>query len=218
MRFGISVLRVSVIIIISWIALPTISISQEILLNDRSFLKSQIDSMEKEDQKWRSMIRMNTNGEIDDPEITESYLLSKMRSTDSLNFFKLQALFNQYGFVHIDMIDSASAHNFWLLVQHQDKHPDFQQEVLVQIHSYCLKGLASVYDYVYLLDRVRINTDRLQVYGTQVILKDDSTGFMTKPVIDPENLNKRRKEVGLFSIEEYLDMMNERYQGSLKDK
>jgi hypothetical protein len=73
-------------------------------------------------------------------------------------------------------------------------------------------------DYAYLVDRVKVNTGQLQVYGTQMRLNKDSTSFEPKPVIDPDKLNERRKSVDLSMIESYIEIMNERYHGSLCKK
>ena len=73
-------------------------------------------------------------------------------------------------------------------------------------------------NYAYLVDRVKVNTNKLQIYGTQMILNKDQTSYEPKPVIDPENLNKRRESVGLGTIEEYIGIMNSHYRGSLSKK
>ncbi|MCY7356171.1 MAG: hypothetical protein LH609_01635 [Rudanella sp.] len=49
-------------------------------------------------------------------------------------------------------------------------------------------------------------------------LNADQTSYMPKPVEDPDNLNKRRAEMGLPAIEEYVNIMNTRFCGSLKNK
>ena len=59
------------------------------------------------------------------------------------------------------------------------------------------KGKASVADYAYLVDRLKVNTGKLQIYGTQMIFNSSSfLSYETKTVIEPEKLNDRRKSVG----------------------
>ena len=76
---------------------------------------------------------------------------------------------------------------------------------------------ASFLYYAYLIDRVNINSREKQVYGTQMQLNSDSTSYEPKPVIEPEQLNRRRKEAGLVPIEAYIKTMNDRYRGTLKE-
>jgi hypothetical protein len=98
-----------------------------------------------------------------------------------------------------------------LLVQHADKHPDFQDSVLVRMKIEADKGNSSITDYAYLLDRVLINTGQKQVYGTQMTLNSSKTSYECKPVIGPEKLNERRRQVGLSTIEVYIQIMNDNY-------
>lgn len=104
-----------------------------------------------------------------------------------------------------------SSHNFWLLVQHTDKHPDFQMKVLDSMKVEANKGNATMKDYAYLIDRVKINNGELQIYGTQMDLDSAETSYFPKPVIDPDQLDERRKSVGLSPIEQYIKFMNENY-------
>lgn len=71
-------------------------------------------------------------------------------------------------------------------------------------------------DYAYLVDRVKINTGQLQIYGTQMILNNDSTSYIPRPVIDPDKLDERRHSVGLPPMDFYINAMNENYFGTLK--
>lgn len=179
-------------------------------------LAKQIDSLGKEDQKWRVLTRQIQNHEVDSISINKAWY--NMRKTDSLNFIAVKALFDKYGFIGIDKVGSVSANNFWLMVQHADKYPAFQDSVLRKMKVEAEKGNASMLDYAYLVDRVKVNTGQLQIYGSQMTLNSTETSYEPKPVFEPNKLNERRKLVGLDSIEEYINTMNEHYRGTLKTK
>lgn len=70
--------------------------------------------------------------------------------------------------------------------------------------------------FAYLTDRVLINSGEKQIYGTQLQINSNSTSYEVKLTIDLENLNLRRKEVGLNTIEEYIEIMNTKYWGTLE--
>lgn len=154
-------------------------------------LIAELDSMAKEDQNMRNHVK-NAN-----------------EWTDILNYPKLKRIFNSYGFPSYDIVGVKGSHNFWLLVQHQDMHPAFQDSVLSAMKIQVEKGKASWKDYAYLVDRVKCNSGQLQIYGTQVTWVADVPE--PKPVIEPEKLDERRKSVGLNDEEEYLKFMKARH-------
>lgn len=177
-------------------------------------LVSQLDSLKNIDQKWRQSIRKINNGDIDSLDKKEA--IKMVRITDSLNYLEVKRIFDFYGFPGYNLVGENGSYNFWLLVQHQDKHPEFPKLVLDKMKIETEKNNASRANFAYLTDRVAINMGELQVYGTQMRLNQDSTSYEPMPVLNPEDLNERRSKVGLSPIENYIKIMNERYFGSLK--
>jgi hypothetical protein len=175
-----------------------------------------LDSMETLDQKWRHAVTnlRNEGAQPGDSRMLEAWKQTSL--TDSLNYFVLNRIFSRYGFPNQDIVGSNGARKFWLLVQHQDRHPEFQEAVLEKMKIEADKGKASKLDYAYLVDRVKVNTGQLQVYGTQMRVNEAKTSFEPQPVVDPANLDSRRASVGLEPIEDYTKTMNTHYSGSLK--
>lgn len=180
-------------------------------------LISLLDSLVNEDQNRRHELTNFDNARQDDQR-KRMELITSMQKTDSLNYFLLKDIVKDHGFPNFDLVGQAGAHNFWLLIQHQDQHPQFQEEVLGKMKMEVDKGKASPTDYAYLIDRVKVNTGQQQIYGTQMQLNASETSYEPKNVIEPDKLNERRKSVGLSSIEEYIQMMNQHYFGTLKKK
>jgi len=177
-----------------------------------------LDSMATEDQKWRKYKTKHSNGELHDDTISIQTIYRNWIMTDSLNYFLLKEIFAEYGFPNEDLVGTEGSGNFWLLVQHQDAHPDFQDSVLTQMKIEVDANKASGSNYAYLVDRVKVNTGQLQVYGTQMELNEEETSYIPKKVIDPDKLNERRLSIGLDSIESYIGYMNQVYSGTLKKK
>jgi hypothetical protein len=175
-----------------------------------------LDSMETLDQKWRHTVTSLRNVETKNEAESMVDALKSLVLTDSLNYPVLQQIFNRYGFLNYDIVGINGSRKFWLLVQHQDKHPEFQEAVLDKMKIQTDLGKASKMDYAYLLDRVKVNTSQLQVYGTQMRLNDAKTSYEPQPVIDPANLDTRRTSVGLEPIQSYTSSMNSMYSGRLK--
>jgi hypothetical protein len=120
----------------------------------------------------------------------------------------LEGMFNRYGFPGYDLAGAAGSHHFWLMVQHCDKSPDFQERVLAAMKIQVEKGNAEPKDYAYLIDRVMLNTGRKQVYATQVTYRMDSSQAIPRPLQDSATVNERRAKVGLEPIEGYLNFMS----------
>lgn len=179
-----------------------------------SALIEQLDFLVKKDQKWRGLLRQANNNEIQSISVTEaSEMILKI---DSSNYHLLQEVVNKHGFLDYDLVGKKGSHQFWLLMQHQDAHPEFQKKVLALMKLATEKNKASRIDYAYLIDRVKVNQGEPQIFGTQMKLNKDSSSFEPKPIIEPEKLNERRKEVYLQPIEKYIEVMNKRYYGNLK--
>ena len=176
-----------------------------------------IDSLATEDQRWRHLNRELGNSPKADP-ARQAQAIEMMRQTDSLNYGALTRIVDRYGFPGYDLLGNDGSNHFWLLVQHQDRHPDFQERVLKLMEVAVKQDKASAKDYAYLVDRVAVNTGKLQVYGTQMTLNADRSSFEPKPCVDPERLDERRASVGLGTMASYIDIMNHNYSGQLKRK
>ena len=70
-------------------------------------------------------------------------------------------------------------------MQHLDEHPNFQTSVLALMEKEVLNENASKANFAYLTDRVKVNTQQEQVYGTQMELNEDETSYQPKKCIDP---------------------------------
>ncbi|WP_158798766.1 DUF6624 domain-containing protein [Pedobacter sp. L105] len=121
----------------------------------------------------------------------------------------ISKIFDSIGYPGYDVAGEKGAYQFWLLVQHCDKQPEFQQKVLVAMEKEVARKNANPKDYAYLTDRVKINTGQQQVYGTQVTYNPDICQAIPKPLVDSKNVNQRRKTMGLGPIEEYLNFISE---------
>lgn len=64
-------------------------------------------------------------------------------------------------------------------------------------------------EFALLTDRVLVHQNKAQLYGTQLKILDGELVF--NPILDKENVNSRRAEVGLFSLEEYKKIVAEAY-------
>ncbi len=181
-------------------------------------LINKLDSLKKVDQFWRNELVKQINGEITTDSLNAEQIIEKSNHIDSSNYLVLSEIVDKFGFPGYDLVGEQGTGSFWLLVQHQDNHPDFQFLVLEMMEKELKKNNASKVNYAYLLDRVKVNNHQEQIYGTQMELNEEETSYQPKKCTQPEMLNQRRYEMGLPPIEDYIKMMNERFKGNLKIK
>lgn len=141
-------------------------------------------------------------------ELTKEEWQSFKDSVFAVTHKKAAEIYNKYGFVGYDLAGKEGSKKFWLLVQHLDFDPDFQEAVLKKMKIEVENKNANPENYAYLLDRVQLNMGEKQVYGTQVLYNWKVCQAYPKPLIDSINVNKRRKEIGMELLGVYLNEMS----------
>lgn len=122
----------------------------------------------------------------------------KWRDTDAANQKRLREIVQQHGWPTVGMVGNDGASAAWLLVQHADSDPDFQQQVLRLMEPLTKQGEASATDYAYLYDR----THYPQRFGTQGSCIN-AREWQPFAIEDIEHVNQRRHELGLMPMAEY---------------
>jgi hypothetical protein len=173
-----------------------------------------IDSMATKDQFYGGVVRRVENKELDSIKIDDALKLRQKCFLD--NYFLAKQILSKYGYPDILRVGNRASFNYWLIVQHMDEYKEFQKQILDSMTTRLAQNLVNKQNWAYLYDRVKINYNELQLYGTQTMLNKDSTSYIIKPTIDTENLDKRRVSIGLWPIAEYIDIMNKRYFGNIK--
>lgn len=130
-------------------------------------------------------------------------------SVFALNETRLKTVFERYGFPGYQLVGQQGSNAFWLMTQHCDHDVAFQEKVLAAMRIKVELHDADAKNFAYLTDRVRINTGRKQLYGTQVTYNVDSCQAIPKPLEDSLHVNERRKQIGMESLESYLNWMSQ---------
>lgn len=125
------------------------------------------------------------------------------------NAKELNLIMEKIGFPTTDKVGKEASNAAWLIIQHAIGQPDFMKksarllEIAVKEKKADPKGLA------YLTDRIAVFEGKPQRYGTQ--FDWDENGEM-KPdrVDDPAKVNQRRRALGLNTLEEQTEIINNR--------
>lgn len=168
--------------------------------SQRESIQKQLKAMVAEDQD----LRLKVDYAQFDTALWEQIHAIDRKNTAVLKDI-LQSLPEQWPI--ISAFGEEADNDAWLLVQHADLDPAFQKEVLTRLEKLCLKKETSCKNTAYLYDRVAMAENRPQRYGTQFHLQD---GVMVPYEIeDSENIDMRRKAVGLSTFKEYEDKLKE---------
>ncbi|MDL5030544.1 hypothetical protein QRD43_01385 [Pelomonas sp. APW6] len=99
-------------------------------------------------------------------------------------------------------VGAAGAQSAWLLVQHADHDPAWQQEALALMEALLPRGEVNLSDLAYLRDRVAMATKGRQSYGTQGGCQGPGQ-WEPFAIDEPESLDRRREAMELQSMSRY---------------
>ena len=125
------------------------------------------------------------------------------------NLKELKELIHENGgWPKISEVSSTVSGAAFLIIQHSE--PKTMQYYYIYFRKCVEEGEAEKRHLALMTDRMIRNLGAKQIYGTQISF-DENTGIYyldLNDVIDPINLNKRRAEMDLKPIEEYLKNWN----------
>ncbi len=130
---------------------------------------------------------------------------------DEARLETLRSLLPEEGWFTESEHGAQASQGAWLLVQHADSDPEFQEMILERIQPLIESGDVRASGVALLTDRVRVNTDRLQLYGSQGRCLGNA--WSPLPIRNPADVNARRKDMDLSSLNEYADRMAEYCSG-----
>lgn len=144
--------------------------------------------------------------------VADSRAASVVYENDASNVIWLKERVWHGGFPTPAQVGPRGVNDAWLLVQHADRDPGFQQSVLDLLAPRVADGTIAASDYALLVDRVRIHRDLPQVYGSQYEDVPGKPGQMRMlPVEDPAHLDARRASVGLMPSHDYACALSVTY-------
>ncbi|MBS2040255.1 hypothetical protein JST97_35030 [bacterium] len=141
-------------------------------------------------------------------------LSPRLVEIDESNTRRIQGFLETRSWFNISQYGQEADSQAWLLVQHADRNPDFQREVLKRLQPLVARGETDPRNFAYLTDRVAASYNdpskrTPQTYGTQGHMVEGS--FVPYPMIDPEHVDERRASVGLGPLSEYIQEVNKIY-------
>jgi hypothetical protein len=172
---------------------------QESTLNKE--LVAILDSIYQEDQNYRLKSEdLEKKYGWDSKEVQDLWKIINIK--DSINLIKVEKILFEYGWLGSDVVGVQGNITLFLVIQHSDHKT--QLKYLSMMREAVKKGNAEEKDLALLEDRVALGEGQKQIYGSQLEMDYKTNLLVLSPMIDPDNVDKRRNEVGLNPIAEYL--------------
>jgi len=128
---------------------------------------------------------------------------------------EMKKIITKYGWPTISKVGELASNEAWLLVQHCDHDIKFQKSCLKILKKEVGAGEVSIKNVAYLDDRVRMNSGKPQLYGTQIIR--NIKNVRPYRILNPEKVDERRKRIGLTLLKDYLELIRKRSKNRIKD-
>lgn len=179
-------------------------------------LRNELLRRAKVDQEAREVWAqwLKTNGISQLPSLSKQQqaefekLLAKMNEVDKDNTNWLKDVIQKHGWPTRSQVGEDGADAAWLLAQHADADPKFQRDCLKRVTN-LPKQEVSQSKMAYLTDRVLLAEGKKQLYGTQFNSVDGK--WKVRPLEDPVNVDKRRAEVDLPPLAEYILQIEQQF-------
>jgi len=129
-------------------------------------------------------------------------------TVDERNRNRLKEIFEEYGFPNKKTVGKDAMYGIFLMIQHSDGDKKWQKSQLKNIEIAVKNGDMDGQSYAYLYDRIKINNDEKQLYGTQFSKVDPVNKtvelFETEDIV---NLDVRRMKIGMMPIKMFKKIM-----------
>lgn len=165
-------------------------------------LMAQLDSVYTEDQKYRVAIHdIEKKYGLGSPEVKKQWKF--IESKDSINLIQISKILDKYGWLGADVIGPKGNSTLFLVIQHADLKT--QEKYLPLMKEAVKNKKAFGGDLALLEDRVAFRNGKKQIYGSQIGTDTTTQKYYVLPLEDPDNVDKRRAEVGLSSLADYVN-------------
>ncbi|MCT4665295.1 MAG: hypothetical protein N4A45_08710 [Flavobacteriales bacterium] len=159
-----------------------------------------LDSIYIEDQKYRLQIdEIKKKYGWDSEEMKVHWRI--INKKDSINLIKIKKILDERGWLGANIIGEQGNSTLFLVIQHSDI--ETQLKYLPMMRKAVKIGNARASSLALLEDRVALRQGKRQIYGSQIHSDKNGEKFVA-PLIDPENVDKRRAKVGLGPLADYI--------------
>ncbi|MFK7907954.1 MAG: DUF6624 domain-containing protein [Chitinophagales bacterium] len=162
-------------------------------------LRVELLQMKEEDQRHRRlMVQLQADRKKNAAKIEK--LISTLTDLDTKHTARMEEVVLKIGWPKISDVGEDGSNAAWVLVQHADKRPDFQNKCLDLLKEAINAQEAKSSNYAYLYDRVQVAYSDKQVYATQTQRNSLTNQLEFIPIKNEHEVNQKRQEMGLSDI------------------
>jgi hypothetical protein len=147
------------------------------------------------------------------PEVKAAF--EKMAQIDKDNLAWLKEVVAKHGWPGKSLVGPDGAQGAFLIAQHAVGDLEFMSKCLGLLKEAYQAGDAEGQWVALMTDRLLVLKEKKkQLYGTQLMAKDGK--LVPQPIEDEANVDRRRKELGMPPLADYLKLVNERQAAPAK--
>ena len=168
-------------------------------------IKSKLEEILELDQKFRtSYMQLWKKYGYQSLEMIE--VQKKMNEQDSSDLQYVSNIIDKYGWISYDTIGFKANQALFLVIQHSDSAT--QEKYLPILREAVKENKAFGHQLALLEDRVLIKKGKKQLYGSQIQCDSTGNNCWILPIEDERNVDKRRANLGLQPLAEYVMTWN----------
>ena len=178
-----------------------------------SEIQAELEAMYDRDQQLIAQIEKNT--------LNPAMTPGTIHLIDQAHGRRLKEIVDHIGWPTRELVGLKGTQAAYMVIQHGGDDIAFQNRCLELMVDLVAQGELPASYVALLTDRIRVFQGEPQVFGTQMEMALNDVGVLvptpTVPIEDPENLDHRRKLMGMPSHTEYVHAIEIAYQASKVD-
>ena len=164
-------------------------------------LRRELLSIWNEDQgsrlEWQYLWQKHGEGS---PKVDS--IIQVVHRLDSLHLIRIEKILDEKGWVGKDKVGKLANNTFFIVIQHADLKT--QEKYLPMMRLAVREGRSEASWLALLEDRVALGEGKKQIYGSQIYYDKKSKKSFVAPLEDPDQVDARRKAVGLGPLADYV--------------
>lgn len=165
-------------------------------------LVAQLDEIYFDDQSTRNQIRTKEEKYGRGSKEMDAFWQTILKK-DSINLIKVNKILEERGWPDKSIIGKRGTSTLFLVIQHADHKT--KEKYLPMIEAAVKNDNLPKRQYAMFYDRLVLNRGERQLYGTQLANNNETKEPYVLPLSDPKNVDKRRMEMGLNSMQENMN-------------
>ncbi|MDR2126986.1 MAG: hypothetical protein LBP63_09175 [Prevotellaceae bacterium] len=166
-------------------------------------LAAQLDSIYREDRQHSFEINeIEQNYGRNSNEMRQ--YLKKLSQKNSENIIKITKILDEKGWLGPDIIGEHGSRVLFSVMQYADTKT--QEKYLPMIEDAVANEKADPIYFALLKDEMALKQGKRQIYGSRIGIDVQTGKYYIVPLEDPDNIDKRRAEIGLSKYNDYLSI------------